>query len=128
MALSPAKKISETVNSQLVNSNTLYIDKNAMDIIKANLKKDMASIDKSWEDLYTITSKTVKNKTFAGNTEKAFNNLAKKAKTRANKCVSQSKTLSAKIKEATDKYEMNLLNDRISELEAKLNTLINSQN
>lgn len=128
MRLSKVNEMDKNVNSKLVNENTLYIDKNAMGTIKTNLRNDFTKLNELWTKLYTITNNAVKKEAFAGKQKTAMAELAKVSKKYANNAKSHStETLNA-IKNATDKYEMRLLESRISELEAKINVLMTSQN
>ncbi|MBR3230382.1 MAG: hypothetical protein IKF91_06125 [Bacilli bacterium] len=115
--------LKEIPASTTIKADSLYIDKKAMNVVKANLKNDMTKANDLWLNLYTITQRSVSHGVFAGQTKTTLSKLAKSAKIRAAASKTQTKNLNTKLKEATDKYELVLLTNRIAELERKLEAL-----
>ena len=71
--------LKEIPASTTIKADSLYIDKKAMNVVKANLKNDMTKANDLWLNLYTITQRSVSHGVFAGQTKTTLSKLAKSA-------------------------------------------------
>lgn len=117
------KTMEETVNTKLVNPDSLYINSSAMNTICDNIKKDMDLIGSVFTDISEKSKKAVTNDAFYDSEDKSVKAIASSAKKRAHYCKTQSARLVSKIKVSNDTYRMQLLENRVSELELALSKL-----
>ena len=115
--------VASTELNNTVNSNRLYMNEAKAKPLAADIEKQLEVIRVSLSNINALLNKSVSSEVVKGSRAETFKGWAKKAKSQATAVEKIKKLLSEKYAEDAKNYPIQLLDDRIAELEKKLSEI-----
>ena len=107
----------------ILDKNNLYVNEVKLDSFSKDMEKQLNTIVLSLNDISVNINKLINQKVFKGNKAETLKGLSKKAKSQSSAADKLRKDLCDKVNEDIQFYPIKILDDRISELERKINNL-----
>ena len=108
-----------------INKDHLYINESKMRTLSKDMQKQLGILSESLSNIHVSLNKLVNHKVVKGSRLDKFRGLSKKAKAQSIAADKLMNTLTDKCSEDLQLYPIQLLDERIAELEKKIASLTN---
>ncbi len=112
-----------SIDLSAIDRDNLYVNETKLHSLTKDIDKQLNTIVLSLNNISVNINKLINQKVFKGNKAETMKGLSKKAKSQSGAADKLRKDLCDKVNEDIQYYPIKILDDRISELERKINMI-----